>query len=292
MKKKHDPPPVQDRLPAMFVGDEEAPRPPPISAQALVAGTPAAAMLPDDLRVTVEGTTERLPQIIVGLMAVVFGGLTGVKVQDPSVFSLLIAAGYASIAVTSAWLGWVIRPMRSRSEYRLTEEGIVLTVLHGTHPKPRVTRIRWTEIADYTVSLDGETLRLRVVSTRGHTISLKSSPPTLSTREFVRRFIVQAERHPRAPHPRTAMDERSRADSMRLIGFLGFFVASAIAEATLDFSEEQESMGSLVIIVVALGLYLWHTLDDDDIAHSDRTSQRLMARLRRWLRRVLGIRVG
>ena len=40
-----------------------------------------------------------------------------------------------------------------------------------------------------------------------------------------------------------------------------------------------------------LALYLWNTLNNSDVAVRDRTSRKLMARLRRWLRGVLGIRV-
>jgi hypothetical protein len=53
----------------MFVGDEEPPpQPPPISAQALVAGAPAAAMLPEDLRVAVAATSSIRVLVITGLL--------------------------------------------------------------------------------------------------------------------------------------------------------------------------------------------------------------------------------
>ena len=58
MKQKRTLPAEDARLPAMFVGDEEPFAALPVPAEALVAGArEAAAMLPRDLRVVVEGTT-------------------------------------------------------------------------------------------------------------------------------------------------------------------------------------------------------------------------------------------
>lgn len=42
---------------------------------------------------------------------------------------------------------------------------------------------------------------------------------------------------------------------------------------------------------IALAVWLWLTLTDDDVAYRDRTSRKLIARLRRWLRKVLRVRV-
>lgn len=136
VKKKHDPPPVQDRPPAMFVGDEEPP-PQSISAQALVAGAPAAALLPEDLRVTVEGTSgDRVPLMVFALLAVLFGGLGVVKGLELSVFSIIMAGLYAFIAATCASIAWTERRvlMRGRKEYRLEADGIVMSVLYGGDP--------------------------------------------------------------------------------------------------------------------------------------------------------------
>lgn len=59
----------------------------------------------------------------------------------------------------------------------------------------------------------------------------------------------------------------------------------------MEMSSTQHALAWVALGVVVAGLYLWNTLDDDDVARSDRTSERLMARLRRWLRRVLDIDV-
>jgi predicted metal-binding membrane protein len=55
-------------------------------------------------------------------------------------------------------------------------------------------------------------------------------------------------------------------------------------------SSTQHVVAWVALGLIVAGLYLWNTLDDPDVAQSDRTSQRLVARLRRWLRRVLDIR--
>lgn len=135
--------------------------------------------------------------------------------------------------------------------------------------------------------MDGETLQLCVDGTGGATISLRDRPPRLSTRELIRRFILATERHPRAPRP----EKTSIAEIIVSFGFPVVFVTGAIAEAAMETSERQKDIGFYIILVIAFGLYLWHTVDDDDAARSDRTSKRAIARLRRGLRRMLNVPV-
>lgn len=60
----------------------------------------------------------------------------------------------------------------------------------------------------------------------------------------------------------------------------------------VEMTATQHVLAWVALGLIVAGLYLWNSLDDDDVARSDRTSERLMARLRRWLRRVLDIHPG
>jgi hypothetical protein len=299
MKKKHDPPPAADRLPAMFVGDEELAAAPVIPAQALVAGArEAAGMLPQDLRVVIEGTTtHRVPFVGAAVLAVAVFALgifkNTVLMPDVAQYRAFYTA-LLGACVLIGGLGYRLFA-RHRKEYRLADDGIVLNAWHGTDSRPWVTRIPWTEIEDYTVSLDGETLYLRVESVRGYTISLQDRPPRLSTREFIRRFMDEAGRHPRAvrPEPVVSVPDGDIHHDISATGCLGYTlltVVGMIVSNLVEISSTQAAVGWVAVCVIVFSLGLWSTLDDYDVAVADRDSRRLIARLRRWLRRVLGIR--
>jgi hypothetical protein len=289
---------LRDRepLPAMLVGGDAAA---PAAPAALVAPQERdiAALLPDDLRVVIEGSsTSRLLLIAAGLLGGLvlelywMGGMYNLEGQV-----LLIGGPWAFVA-------WLLHRdlVRRRREFRLTESGITVEVSPLVPGEPRVTHIPWAEIADYTVSVDYEKAYLRVVSALGFTLTLEDRPPRLSTRELIRRFVEQADRHPRAAEPQPRREgwplpdvtgERPPILAGCLIVFALILVSSAV-ETILEPSFAQEMAGIAVLSVIGLGVHLWWTLDDFDVAVADRDSRRLVARLRRWLRRVLDVRVS
>lgn len=59
----------------------------------------------------------------------------------------------------------------------------------------------------------------------------------------------------------------------------------------LGLSEPMENVVLVSAPVITIALYLWNTLHDEDVARADRASETPIARLRRWLRRMLRIRV-
>ena len=75
------------------------------------------------------------------------------------------------------------------------------------------------------------------------------------------------------------------------MGYVALGILGLVFWRQRDMSSTQHAMAWVALGVIVTGLYLWNTLDDDDVAAADRDSRRLVARLRRWLRRVLGIRV-
>ena len=141
MKKKHDPL-VRDHLPAMFVGDEP-PQAQPVSALELVGRAPAAAMLPQDLCVTVEGAHRSPVRVVFApLMAALFGGLASVEAADPSVFSFVMAGLYACTAAIFVRFAWTeLRAMfAGREEYRLDEARQVVEAVEAGRPIPATPR--------------------------------------------------------------------------------------------------------------------------------------------------------
>ncbi|HEU4881413.1 MAG TPA: hypothetical protein VFT45_04180 [Longimicrobium sp.] len=293
MKKKHAPPPDRDLPPAMFVGDE--------LATSLPAQTPAAAaMLPDDLRVVIEGTSAgRLLLITVGLLAAVILGMIGVDwiSSDGSAE----VTDYAFVVVGVGVLAWLVHRhlVRRHREFRLGDDGLTVEVTPLAGGPLRVTHVPWTETTDYTVAADGDKAFLRVESVHGYTVTLLDRPPRPSTREFIRRFVEQAELHPRAvARPRKegsplpdVTGERERADRGCVTWFAIIMLTSTV-ETFLDPSLAQKVTVIAVVGLIVTGVAFWFDLDDPEIAGSDAESNRLVARLRRWLRRVMGIRVG
>ncbi|MBW3571130.1 MAG: hypothetical protein KY467_08490 [Gemmatimonadetes bacterium] len=288
MKKKYAPPADRDRVPAMFVGDQQA-------APAALApdAREAAAMLPDDLRVVVEGTTtHRVSLIAAGVLAAaVFAlGIFRNVLPPPGVpfYPVLLGAGGLLLTLGHRLFA------RHRKEYRLADDGLVVELLHANESRPRVTRIPWTEIEDYSLSVDDRSAKLRVASVRGFSVSLKDRPPRLATREFIRRFVEKAERHPRAVRPGAAVDTVGATGSMSSLAALALVVLGLFGDEiwdALDLPAGHGPAGLVALGVVAWGLRTWKLLNDDDVAYRDRASRRPIARLRSWLRRVLGIRV-
>lgn len=295
----------------MFVGDLEAPPAPPTPrAPTLVLRVPepaprAAALLPQDLRVVVEGwSSNRVP----ALAALVTSFLiVGLAVPD-ALFSMPSPGGrvrfLAATAAVCALVGWLGNRLfvRHRGEYRLTDDGIELKVWHRVDRKPWVTHIPWTEIEHYTASIDYQGALLRVDSVRGCTLLLHDHPPRLSTRELIRRFVEQAERHPRAVAARPVaavptqvsqgMPPAEIPPQLREgCVFLAIGTVGIALQMAVDLSTAQRVAAWTGLGVIGVAAFMWNWLTDSDLAHTDRASRKLMARARRWLRRVLNMRV-
>jgi hypothetical protein len=301
MRRRHTRVREDEPLPSMLAGDGQA-APPVPSPVALVLPDEreAAARLPDDLCITLPGTSGlRLLAIGAGLLGAGALGVYGVYWVNPCPYPPS-EIDFAFVAAGVGALAWLANRdlMRPRREFLLLPGGITVDA-RSRVDTPRLTHIPWTEITDYTVSVDARKAFLRVESVRGFTLTLLDRPPRLSAREFIRRFVEQAERHPRAvpPQPRkpgTTLPDVTGARERKPGGcaaLLGFIVLNSIGEAFLDPSFGQKMAGAAVLGVIALCANLWWTLDDAEVAATDRGSARLMAQLRRWLRRVLGIDV-
>src|SRR5688572_4380610 len=143
MSRKHDPPPLRDRPPAMFVGDEL----PESRLPARTQGT--AAMLPDDLRVIIEGTGGgRLMLIAAGLLAAMALGVYVMDWLSPADLSYgLQLVNNAFVAAGGAVLAWLAHRdlVRRRREFRLEEGGITVEVTPLVGGPLRVTHIPWTD---------------------------------------------------------------------------------------------------------------------------------------------------
>lgn len=290
----------------MFVGDE-LPAPGPLMPE---QAREAAAMLPPGLRVETEGTSAgRLVLLAAGLLVLALFGLVVAYSTFPYPTTSEWLASLAAIIGTCAAVGAVAYRafIKHRKEFRLDEEGIVVHVRYPAEARPWTTHIPWTEIEDYTVSITPGAAMLRVASVHGYALTLHDRPARLSTREIIRRFAEQAERYPRAtppvsPHepgyvPSAIVD----AQNVSIRGCLTsmgvamvFIVGFPIIRLVIDFPEFSRSTriaAFAAVVLLAGGWWLWTALEDSDVAMADRDSRKRIARLRRWLRRVLGIRM-
>lgn len=255
----------------------------------------AAALLPDDLTVVIDATgAGRLVLLAAGLLAALALGLYTTR------WEFNLEGQVLFVGFPWAGLAWLMYRdlVRRRRVFRLEDEGITVEVQPFDGGLPRVTRVPWTEIEDYAVLVDDEKAWLRVVSVRGFTLTLRDRPPRLAARELIRRFVEQAERHPRAvpPEPRAAnarFPDVTGEHAPALGGCLTFAVitlAGALGEVLLDPSFAQKMAAIAVLTAIFIGGAFWVDLNDQEIARNDAKSTRLFARLRRWLRRVLNIR--
>lgn len=298
MRRKHAQ--VRDQeppLPAMLAGDGGAALPASAPADIVSPGErKIAALLPDDLRVVIEGTSASRPLLIAAsLLVTLVLGVRWTKGMYHQGEEVVFVGG------PCAALAWLAHRnlLRRRKEFCLVKGGITVEVWPLAGGPPRVTHVPWAEIADYTVFVDYEKAHLRVVSARGYTLTLDDRPPRLSTRELIRRFVEQADRYPRAaePQPRRkgvplpdVTGERPPILAGCLTAFAVLMVNSTV-ETFLDPSFAQTLTGIAVVGLIVIGVRIWPDLDDAEIAGSDAESNRLIARLRRWLRRVMGMRL-
>jgi hypothetical protein len=268
----------------MFVGDEAPPPAPMVPAE----WKEAAATQPDDLSVVTRG--EKMGSWVVMSPLVFVLGLSSVR-EWPRVGAALMGG-----AAVYGMYGWALRWHAGKhlKLFRLTDEGITLTVRHRWGGKPRVTRIVWAEMRTYTELVGADRAYLRVVDDFGGTILFNDHPARAA--EFIRRFVEQAERHgvpSEAPPPPPWMkDEEEKEDDPDVkkgMGCLLWCMGVGMINGVGDVLGISDLTVLPSIALPSLALYLWNTVHDSDVALRDRTSRTLMARLRRWLRKVLDV---
>jgi hypothetical protein len=292
MKKKYAPPPERDHLPAMFVGDE-LPAPAPMGANE------ASATHSGDLRVVTEGAS-MMRWVVLG-PALLLVLITSMSVAGASPGEGGPLLGSAALCALLGWLGHRYA-VKHRKELRLTDEGIVMEVRHRVDGEPRITRIPWTRMRVYTAVADAYQAFLYVVDDRGDTLTLNDVPARTSSQELIRRFVERAQRHGIAERPASqAAPPAARNDdgtaATEYVEYpntgcgLYFGAASWILLSALGAGIQDSVLGWLFVIVplLTVGLYLWNTLHDQDVADADRTPLYPFGYLRRWLRRVLNI---
>lgn len=284
--KKQKPDALRDRPPAMFVGDEAPPPAPVVPADwKEAAGTQA-----DDLRVVTNG--EKMGSWVLLSPFLFVMGLTSVR-EWPRV-GAAVMGGAALYGLYGSALHW--HAGKHLKLFQLTDEGITLTMRHRWGGEPRVTRIVWAEMRKYTESVDADGGFLRVEDDFGGTIELKDHPTRAG--EFIGRFVEQAERHgipseTLPPRPSMANEEKEDdPDVKKGVGCLLWFMIVGILSGAGDALGISSEVTMLPVIgFSSLAVHLWNTLYDSDVALRDRASPKLMARLRRWLRKVLAIDV-
>lgn len=296
-KSKSDAPPYRERPIAVLMGDAE----PPLIT---VEERHAAAALPDNLSVTIQGTS-RARAVIAAAGVLLAAIVARIVFRDTLVASApLLAVG--SVAVGAAGLRLFAR---ERREYRLTEEGLEMETRSAVDPRPRVRRIPFRYVEDFTVSVTPAGATLHVLSVSGHTITLHDRPPRLATRELIRRFVENAAPFRRRHHPREGLAEalaksppelrallasadeipRLRTVMAPILAGMGAVVFTGVTSA-LDWSPGLQAAVGAGIGATILLAWLWLKRDDPGAEWSDRPWTRGVARLRKRLRRLLDIR--
>ena len=282
-------------LPPMLVGDTDAARlvrePSDIVAPHERA---TAARFPDELSVTIEGTsTGRLLLMAVSLLA------AGVFLVLDSRDMYNLEGHLVLNGIPCAALAWVANRylVRRRRTFRLLDDGLLVEVKPLTGGAPDIAGIPWTAIENYTVSVDDDKALLRVQSVHDFTLTLHERPARLVTRELIRRFVEQAERHPRAvppkPRPNGARFPDVTGEYSLTLGTCLTYLSIPLGGVTVAFLEPsfaQTMTGLAAAGLIFIGVRLGFDLDNLESARDDIQSTRLAARLRTWLRRVLRIR--
>jgi hypothetical protein len=282
-------------LPPLLVGDTEAARRVREPAAIVAPGERAAAALfPEDLAVAIDGTSAgRL--LLFAALILAAGVFMVLDSWDRYNLEGHIFLNGAPCAV----LAWLANRylVRRRREFRLVDDGIIVEVKPLTGGAPDIAGISWTAIENYTVSVDHEKALLRVQSVHGFTLTLHDRPARLVTRELIRRFVEQAERHPRAVPPKPRPNWARFPDvtgeySLTLRTCLTYLAipVGGVTVGLLEPSFAQTMAGLAAAGLIFIGVMSWFDLDDLEIARDDAQSTRLVARLRTWLRRVLRIR--
>lgn len=199
-------------------------------------------------------------------------------------------------ALAGVRLGWMLR---WRHEYLLDPDGISQWRSDAPPAVSEWTSIAWRDIADRDAKVEGSLGSLGVVSRDRRYIVLEEDPASPRTIEFIRRFMAEAERHPRAAILPPAshgsnLDAGTSFLGMSALDLVGgvapFLAASAIAARVWGVPAEPTGAGLALLVVLAGGLRLWTELDSSDIAYADRGARTWWRRMRNRLRRLLGIR--
>jgi hypothetical protein len=250
---------------------------------------------------------------------VVREGWRGDRVPD---FAMVLAAIAIVMGAVASVLGWMETPgesaramtwiavlcvaagvrlrgmLRWRHEYVLDADGIVLW-RSDTRPKESEwSRIAWSEMTDRGTTLEGSLAALAVVSRDRRWIVLEEDPATPRTAEFIRRFMAEAERHPRVamlPPPPVDSDPRGSPAVtvpalLQLGGLTAFAFGSLFVARTWGISPEPSLAGLMLLFLSLGGLRVWADLESSDIAYADRDARGWWRRMRNRLRRWFGIR--
>lgn len=205
----------------------------------------------------------------------------------------------AAIAVLCAIAGVCLRGiLRWRHEFVLDADGIALWRSDTRPHESEWSRIAWSEMADRDATLEGSLATLAVISRDQRWIVLEEDPAPPRTIEFVRRFMAEAERHPRVEMlPPLPVDNEPRGEPLvslpgllRLGGLVAFTFGSLAAVRIWGISPEPTLGGVMLLFLSGGGLRLWSELDSSDIAYADRDARTWWRRMRNRLRRLLGIR--
>lgn len=280
----------------MLMGDHAPP--PLVAADEL----PAAAMLPHDLSVVTAGTNRVRT-------AVVAAGVLLAAVVARMVFGHAVAStpllGVGSVLLGAAGLRLLAR---ERREYRLTDQGLEVEMRAPADRRPRIRRIPFSWVQDFTVSVTPAGATLRVLSVSGYTITLHDPAPGLATRELLHRFADRAAPLRRHHHPREGLEEAlAESPELRALvagadevpplrtaviaGMAGFgAVVFSGVTAALGWPLGRQAVVGAGIGAVALTLWLWLRRDDPGAEWSERPARRWMARIRNRLRRLLDMR--
>jgi len=182
-----------------------------------------------------------------------------------------------------------------RGEVQLTDEGIEHRVRYRVNSRPWITRIAWTDIAEYHAGERAGGPYLHVESSRGVRIDLGELPPTHTTRVLIARFVERAERHPRVELDTRGMREHESLTgrymlSAVIVAFVGAFLSGGV-DAHYDLTSGHYVYGIAAAAALFHGFRFWLTLGDSDVAWADRSASTFRARLRNRLRRLFRMRV-
>lgn len=209
------------------------------------------------------------------------------------------ARSMAGMAVLCAAAGVRLRGMlRWRHEYVLDTDCIALWRSDSRAAESEWSRIAWSDVTDRGATLEGSLAALSVMSRDRRWIVLEEDPAPPRTVEFIRRFMAEAERHPRAETlPPLPVDLEPRGEPLvsvpgllRLASLMVCTYLSLTIARTRGVSPGPTFAGLVLLVLCLGGLRLWMELESSDIAYADRDARGWWRRMRNRLRDLFGIR--